>query len=224
MPAPMPPLTRDDAQALIATHRLYTRGAPLERAKAVIVVLHGRGASAEGILDLADVLAEPDVAYLAPEAPGNTWYPYSFMAPTAQNEPHLSRALATVAAVLTALRALGVPAERIGLLGFSQGACLALESAARNPDAFGTAIAYSGGLIGPPGTPRDYAGDFAAKSIFIGCSDVDAHIPLARVMESAEVFQRLGAEITKRIYPGFGHAVNDDEIAHARRLLKAMQG
>jgi predicted esterase len=219
----MPGLTRDDAQALIATYRLRTRGAPLERAKAVLVMLHGRGANAEGILGLADVLAEPDIAYLAPEAPGNTWYPYSFMAPTAQNEPHLTRALGIVCKLLAALLGLGVPAARIGLLGFSQGACLSLESAARNPDSFGTVIALSGGLIGPPGTSRDYAGDFAGKSIFIGCSDIDPHIPLGRVEESAETFQRLGAEVTKRIYPGFGHAVNDDEIAHARALLKRMQ-
>jgi predicted esterase len=219
----MPPITRDDAQEFLAAQKLATRGAPLERAKAVLIMLHGRGASAESILGLADVFAEPEIAFLAPQAPGSTWYPYSFLAPTAQNEPHLSRALERVAGILTALADLGVPSARLGILGFSQGACLALESVARNPGRAGAVLALSGGLIGPQGTARDYAGDFAGTRVFLGCSDIDPHIPLARVEESDAVFRRLGADVTTRIYPGFGHAVNDDEIAHSRAILKALQ-
>ena len=183
-------------------------------------MLHGRGGSAEDILSLADALEMPDLAYVAPQAPGHTWYPLSFLAPIAQNEPALSRALATVGAVVGAIAEGGVPAERVVLLGFSQGGCLALEYAARNARRYGGVVGLSAALIGPPGTPRDYAGSLAGTPMFLGCSDVDGHIPLWRVQESTRVLRGLGAEVTERIYPGMGHTINDDEIARVRKLLE----
>jgi len=171
------------------------------------------------MLPLADTLAQPEWLYVAPQAAGHTWDPYSFLAPTPHNQPGLSSGLRRVNTVIDDLIADGVPAAQIVLLGFSQGACLALEAAARRGERLGGIIAFSGGLIGPPGTPRDYDGNLDGTPVFLGCSDVDAHIPLERVHESAEVFERLGAEVTKRIYPGMGHTINADEIAFARGLL-----
>ena len=175
------------------------------------------------MLELADEFGQRDVAYLAPQAVGHTWYPYSFLAPLAQNEPHLSNALATVGATLDRLAQEGFPAERVALIGFSQGGCLALEYVARNAKRYGAVAGLSAGLIGPPGTPRDYAGALAGTPVFLGCSDVDSHVPLARVNESRDVFGTLGAEVTERIYPGMGHTVNADEIAHVIRLLAGIR-
>ena len=197
-------------------------GVPLARAKAAVVMLHGRGAAAEDMLLLVDPLAQPDVAYLAPQAPGATWYPYSFLEPIARNEPALSQALGAVDGMLAHLAAQGVAAERVMLLGFSQGGCLALEYAARNARRYGGLAGLSAGLIGPPGTPRNYAGTLAGTPVFIGCSDIDFHIPLARVHESADVLRRLGGEVTERIYAGLGHTINDDEIVQVRRILAAL--
>jgi phospholipase/carboxylesterase len=202
--------------------RVLVAGAALERAKAAMVLLHGRGGRAEDILGLAEALAVPEIAYLAPQAPGNTWYPLSFLAPLEQNEPSLSRALATVGAVVDSLVSAGQPAQRIVLMGFSQGGCLALEYAARNARRYGGLAGLSSGLIGPPGSPRTYAGSLAGTPVFLGCSDIDGHIPEWRVHESTEVLRRLGAEVTERIYPGMGHTINDDEIGHVRRLLEAV--
>ena len=197
-------------------------GAPLARAKAAVIMLHGRGASAENMLSLVEPLAQPDIAYLAPQAPGSTWYPYSFLEPMARNEPALSAALATVGGILARLTEDGLAPDRVVLLGFSQGGCLALEYAARNARRYGGVVGLSAGLIGPPGTPRTYPGSLAGTPVFIGCSDVDFHIPLARVHESAEVLRRMGGDVTERIYPGLGHAINDDEVAHVRRILAAL--
>ena len=197
-----------------------TSGVPAEEATAALVLLHGRGASAESILTLTDELGDlSGFAYAAPQAAGHTWYPYSFLAPLEQNEPWLSSALEAVGAVVSGLEEAGLDASRIVLLGFSQGACLALEFAARHARRYGGVVAFSGGLIGPDGTPRDYAGDLGGTPVFLGCSDVDPHIPAGRVHESADVLERLGADVTKRIYPGMGHTVNDDELAWARALL-----
>lgn len=196
-------------------------GAPLSRAKAAMIMLHGRGASAENILSLSDVFAQPDVAYLAPQAPGYAWYPQSFLAPITANEPYLSNALALVGDLVTRLGALGFPPEKVILLGFSQGGCLATEFVARNARRYAGVAGLSAGLIGPPGTPRDYSGSLAGTPVFLGCSDIDAHIPLERVQESTRVLSALGGEVTERIYPGFGHAINDDEIAQVRRIIVA---
>jgi phospholipase/carboxylesterase len=197
-------------------------GAPLGRAKAAVIMLHGRGASAEGMLEFAEVFAQHEIAYLAPRAPRSTWYPYSFMAPFAQNEPALSNALATVASAVACLAGHGFPPERLVLLGFSQGGCLALEYAARNAQHYGGVVGLSAGLIGPPDTPRSYFGSMAGTPVFIGCSDVDFHIPLERVHESTEVLRRIGADVTERIYPDMGHTINDDEVKHVRGILAGL--
>jgi phospholipase/carboxylesterase len=197
-------------------------GAPLHRAKAAVVMLHGRGASAQDMLSLADALALPDIAYLAPQAPGSTWYPYAFLAPFEQNEPALSRSLATVGSTLGSLAEQGFGPQRVVLLGFSQGGCLALEYAARNACRYGGVVGLSAGLVGPPATPRNYPGSLSGTPVFIGCSDSDAHIPLARVHESTEVLRRLGGDVTERIYPGMGHTINDDEVRHVRRMLAGL--
>jgi len=195
------------------------QGPDLSSARLAAVLVHGRGASAADILKLAHEFRVDDVAFLAPQAAGSTWYPLSFLAPMDQNEPGLSSALRVIDGLVIALEADRVPAARTVLLGFSQGACLALEYAARHPRRYAAVVGLSGGVIGPPGTPRHYSGSFDGAPVFLGCSDIDAHIPLDRVHESAEVFRRLGASVDERIYPRAGHAVNQDEIEAVRALL-----
>ena len=192
--------------------------APVD-ARLAVVLLHGRGASAEDILGLSSEFNASNVAYLAPQAAGQTWYPYSFLAPIEQNEPGLSSALRVISTLLQDLQQEGVPADRVVLMGFSQGACLASEFAARHARRYAGVVALSGGLIGPPGTSRDYQGSLDGTPAFFGCSDADPHIPLERVLESSEVFRRMGATVDERIYPRMGHTVNRDEIAAIDALL-----
>ncbi len=188
----------------------------------LLIMVHGRGASAESILDLAIELNQSGWAYLAPQAAGDTWYPYSFLAPLASNEPGLSSGLAAIANVLAHVAQAGIPQERTMLLGFSQGACLALEFVARNARSYGGVAGLSGGLIGPDGTPRDYPGSLAGTPVFLGCSDVDFHVPKERVQLTAEVLQRLGGKVTMRLYPGMGHTVNQDEIDFVRGMMATL--
>jgi predicted esterase len=194
-------------------------GEPLGRARFAMLMLHGRGASAEDILSLAGELDVPGFAYLAPQAAGDTWYPNRFLAPLASNEPWLSSALAFVDDVLAQIVAAGIPPERTILLGFSQGACLALEYAARNARRYGGLMGLSGALIGPDGTPRDDAGSLAGTPVFLGCSDVDFHVPKERVEEAAGVLRSLGGDVTVRLYPNLDHTVNQDEIDFVREML-----
>lgn len=194
-------------------------GKPLAEAAGALILVHGRGASAESILELADYLAHPDLAYLAPQAADATWYPYSFLAPMANNEPYLTSALARLGEVVAMVEEAGLPPERIFLGGFSQGACLASEFVARNARRYGGLLVFSGGLIGPEGTPRAYEGSFDGMPVFIGCSDVDPHIPVGRVRETADVLARMGAAVDSRIYPRMGHTINQDEIDAAAALL-----
>jgi predicted esterase len=199
-----------------------TAGAPLTEAEVAMVMVHGRGASAESILTLAPALAGPGVAFLAPQAggsQGNQWYPYGFMAPIERNEPGISSGMRAIERVLTQIGAAGIPPARTLLLGFSQGACLASEFVARHARRYGGLAVLSGGLIGPDGTPRNYPGSLEGTPVFLGCSDVDSHIPAARVRESGEVLERLGGEVTLRLYPGMGHMVNDDEIEAVRAMV-----
>jgi predicted esterase len=204
-----------------AGREVVATGQPLGQGRVAVIMVHGRNASPRNILDLARPLARPDVTWLAPAAVNNTWYPLSFLAPREQNEPYLSSALRRLDAVVAAAVAAGVPRERIVLLGFSQGACLACEFVATRPARWGGLVAFSGGLIGPPGTAWDLAGSLAGTPAFLGCSDVDAHVPKVRVEESARVLEAMGAAVTLRIYPGMGHLVNDDELDHARAIIAA---
>jgi phospholipase/carboxylesterase len=202
--------------------QLLTAGAPLKGARAAAILVHGRGASAQDILSLGAELGQDDVAYLAPQAPGHSWYPLSFLAPLDANEPHLGNALATLGATLDHLAQQGFAPERVALIGFSQGGCLALEYAARNAQRYGAVAGLSAGLIGPPGTPRDYPGSLVGTPAFLGCSDVDGHIPLARVHESRDVLSAMGAVVTERIYPGMGHTINRDEVEVVSAMLQAI--
>ena len=198
---------------------ILTRGPALAEARLVAILVHGRGASAEDILSLAGELRARDVAYLAPQAAGRTWYPHSFLAPIAQNEPGISSGLRVLAGLVEQVGKEGIPPSRIVLMGFSQGACLSLEFAARHAQRYAGIAGLSGGLIGPPGTARDYAGSMDGTPVLLGCSDIDPHIPLERVHETADVFRRLGARVDERIYPRMGHTDNRDELEVVDRLL-----
>ena len=199
--------------------QLYAAGAALDEASSAIIAIHGRGADAADIINLAGEVAPPGVVILAPNAVGQTWYPYRFIEPIERNEPYLTSALSLLDRLFARLAESDIPADRVALLGFSQGACLALEYAARNAQRFGAVVGYSGGLIGPMGATFAYPGSMDGTPVFIGCSDVDAHIPVARVEETARVITELGAAVDLRIYPGMGHTVNQDEIQAGRALL-----
>ncbi len=198
---------------------VLTAGPGIESSRAAMIMVHGRNAGPRNILELAGALAHPAFTYLAPTASGGTWYPYSFMAAKPSNEPGLSSGIWVIDQLVRDIESRGIPKRRIVLLGFSQGACLACEYAVRHADRFGGVIAFSGGVIGPPGTTWESPGTLDGTPVFLGCSDVDAHVPKARVDESAVVFERLGAAVTKRIYPGMGHLVNEDELEWARQVM-----
>lgn len=205
-----------------------TAGATLEDANAVVVLVHGRGATAESILGMAsefeheDVTGEfdrDDVAYLAPQARGQTWYPNSFLAPIVSNEPGLSSGLGVLGDLVDRSARNGVPAERILFVGFSQGACLASEFVARNARRYGGLAVLSGGLIGPEGTEFDYEGSLDGTPVFLGCSDSDPHIPVERVHETRDVLADLGGDVEERIYEGMGHGINEDELDFVRGMV-----
>jgi len=198
---------------------VLTAGAELDGAGAAMVMIHGRGATARDILTLAPELDQPGWAFLAPQAAGSTWYPYPFTAPIEQNEPWLSSALGVVGEVLARIAAAGIPPERTVLLGFSQGACLTLEYAARNARRYGGVAGLSGGLIGPDGAERDDTGSFHGTPVFLACSDHDPHIPAERVRHAAHALEALGANVTTVLYPDLDHSVNEDEIQHVRRIM-----
>lgn len=203
-------------------------GSPLEKARAAVVLVHGRGGTAQGILPLASELysgpPEEGPAFLAAQAPSNTWYPYTFLAPIQQNEPYLSQALDQLGSLLAQIESAGLRAEQVLLAGFSQGACLAAEYAARNARRYGGLAALSGGLIGPAGAPRDYSGSLDGTPVFLGCSDIDPHIPKWRLEETEQVLNDLGGAVTARLYPGMGHTINEDELNFVRAMLRALYG
>lgn len=201
---------------------IFTWGTPLGEAVTAMVMLHGRGGSVDDMRALATELDRAEVAFIAPAAAGRTWYPYSFLEPIKRNEPFLSSALRLVDRALAKASDAKVPAERVMLLGFSQGGCVMLEFTARNVRRYGAVVGLSGGLIGPEGTPREYGGRFEGTPVFLGCGDVDPHVPKRRVDETADVFARLGAKVTKRIYAGMGHTVNADEITVVQSMLDAI--
>jgi phospholipase/carboxylesterase len=198
---------------------VLTAGRKLPDAAAAVILVHGRGASAEDILNLGQEFDRPELAYLAPQAAGNSWYPYSFLAPIQQNEPWLTSALNKLAQLVGDISHAGIAREKIILAGFSQGACLASEFVARNAARYGGLIVFSGGLIGPPGTEFRYAGELGGTPAFFGGGDPDAHVPWQRVQESASVLSALGAEVLLRRYARMGHTINQEELEEARRLI-----
>lgn len=197
-------------------------GAPLEQARAAMILIHGRGASAADILSLSEEWPLDGWAFLAPQADNAVWYPQRFLLPVEQNEPWLSAALDRVSDLVAEAQADGIPPERIILAGFSQGACLALEYAIRNPQRYGGVVGFSGGLIGPMGSTWDFGGDLAQTPVFLGCSDQDPWIPAERVVESAGVFQERNAAVTARMYRGMGHVINSDELAWVKQLMETI--
>ena len=202
-------------------HRL---GPALDSAAGAVIMLHGRGASAEDILNLAQAMYHPKLAYLAPSAANHSWYPSSFMAPREQNEPWLTSALKKVGATVQLAIDGGIPTERIVICGFSQGACLSTEFVATQPARYAGLIAFTGGLIGPPGMPMNYSGDLQGTSAFFGSGDPDPHVPWSRVQESADVIAAMNARVTTRRYPGRAHTVSADEVRHANAILAGSFG
>lgn len=201
---------------------LASAGVPLGESPVVVIMVHGRNAAPPNILDLLPRLWRTDVTYLAPAAAGRTWYPLSFLAERSKNEPGVSSGLWVLERLVEDVVARGISRDKIVLLGFSQGGCLTAEFAVEHASRYGGVILYSGGLIGPPGTTWEYPGSFDGTPVFLGCSDVDAHVPKTRVDESAAVFTRMGAAVTERIYSGMDHLVNDDEIAFTRVLMDSI--
>lgn len=201
---------------------VYTAGQPPEKAQAAMILIHGRGATARDVLRLADDLDHEAFSYIAPQAAGNTWYPYRFLAPPEHNEPFLLSALAAIERVLTQVEAAGIARDRVLIGGFSQGACLAAEFVVRHVGGCGGLFVLSGGLIGPPGTTWPSEGRLDRLPVFVGCGTVDPHIPLERVQETVLVFRGMGAEVTERIYPGMGHMINQDELDHVRGMMRAI--
>jgi len=204
--------------------RIVTTGAPLDEARGAMILVHGRGATADDILGLRDQWRASGFAFVAPQAAGFTWYPRTFLAPLEQNEPHLSSGLALIGAIADEIGERGVPAERQILLGFSQGGCLVLEFAGRSARRRGGVAGLSAGLIGPPGRRWDFTGHLDKTPVFLGCSDTDPHIPRSRVEESAAELKRIGGEVELRIYPGLGHTVDRDELSHVQRMIDHVLG
>lgn len=200
-----------------------TTGKDPGEAELAMILVHGRGASAQSILMLADDLNEPGVHYVAPQASQFTWYPHSFLMPTEQNQPGLNSGLQAIHDLITALEEKGIDKRRIILGGFSQGACLASEFTARHPSKYGGVVAFSGGMIGDKIDADQYDGSMEGTPVFMGCSDVDPHIPVERVVETEQVFKKLGAEVTKKIYPGMGHTVIEDELRHVKKLIQSVR-
>jgi phospholipase/carboxylesterase len=205
--------------ALHQSQPVLTAGPDLKSARAAMLLMHGRGAGAWDILGLADALELYDVAYLAPEAANSTWYPNRFVAPIESNEPWLSSALRVVDGLRERIERAGIPAERTFILGFSQGGCLTLEYMARSPRRLGGVFALSAALIENGDKQREYIGDMRQTPVYIACSDIDPHIPLARVRRSAELMRQLKADVTEQIFPGMGHLVSADEIAFVRGVV-----
>lgn len=200
-------------QAVLST------GASLANATSAMIMIHGRGGSADDILAMSNHFDKLDVAYFAPQARNFTWYPHRFIMPRASNEPFLSSAQRIITDLITHITQSGIPTNKIMFIGFSQGACMVLEYAARTPQRYGAVFGLSGGLIGADGELTGYTGSLADTPVFLGCSDIDDHIPVERVHQSADILTSLGANVTKRIYPNMGHIVNQDELDFVKSVM-----
>jgi phospholipase/carboxylesterase len=198
---------------------IITDGVTLDQAKKALIMIHGRGAEAHDILSIARHLKVDDFALVAPQAENRTWYPYSFLAPIDENEPSFSKSLDAIHQVVVAVQQNGIEKENIYFLGFSQGACLALEFTARNAAKYGGVVAFTGGLIGDKVYEDHYSGNFENTPIFIGTSDPDFHVPVERVNETETHLKKMGASVTKKIYPNMGHTINQDEINLVNELI-----
>lgn len=198
---------------------IITAGKALDKANKVLIMLHGRGASAEDILSVSSYLQVIDYALIAPQATNNSWYPYSFMVPPMQNEPWLSSALALIKDIVNDVNNKGIASENIYFMGFSQGACLTLEFVARNANKYGGVAAFTGGLIGDRIYSENYKGDFCSTPFFIGTSDPDPHVPVERVYATAKILKGMNAVVTEKIYNNMGHTINEDEINNANSLV-----
>ncbi|WP_423735879.1 alpha/beta hydrolase [Chitinophaga caseinilytica] len=201
------------------TENIVTAGKPLSEATKALIMVHGRGGSAEDILSLAAHLSVKDFVLLAPQATNNTWYPQSFLAPPAQNEPWLSAAIDQLKHITDHLERRGIAQENTYFLGFSQGACLTLEFLARNGARYGGAVAFTGGLIGDTIDKSNYNGNFGGTPIFIGSSNPDFHVPVERVQASTAILREMGATVTEKIYDNMGHTISGDEIKLANSLI-----
>jgi predicted esterase len=205
-----------------ADQPISAAGPAPEKAAATILLVHGRGGSAADMLGLYEELNLPQLAAIAPQAANHSWYPHSFLAPLETNQPYLDSALNRLESLVADLIARGIMSEKIALLGFSQGACLASEFAARHPRHYGAILALTGGLIGPPNTPRNYPGSLAGTAVFLGAGDPDPHVPFERVKETEQVLSRMGAAVELRRYAGMPHTINEDELQACRKLLQAI--
>lgn len=214
----------EDGADIHQGQRVHRGGVNPDQAAAALILVHGRGAPARTMIPVAEALAGSRTTVLIPEAAGNVWYPQRFIAPLAENEPFLTSALQVIADLMAELQGLGIPPERVVLGGFSQGACLSAEFAARNPRRYGGILAFSGGLIGPLGMEFTHEGSLAGTPAFIGCSDTDFHIPVERVHDTTRVLSSLGAEVDERIYPGMGHTIVEDELEAAGSMIRALEG
>jgi phospholipase/carboxylesterase len=202
---------------------LLRAGSSLDSATSALILIHGRGGDARNMLSLFDELKTVNLAALAPQAFANTWYPHSFLSAIENNQPFLDSALARIELLVTDVLKTGIPSDRIALLGFSQGACLTTEFAARHPRQYGAVMALTGGLIGPAGTPRNYTGSLAKTPVFLGCGDPDSHVPFERVLETESVFKAMEASVEVRRYPGMPHSINEDELEVCQKLLNNLR-
>ena len=198
---------------------IVTSGKPLTATSKVLIMLHGRGATARDILSLASHLNVKDFSIFAPQATNNTWYPFAFLVPPSQNEPWLTSALSLVKELLDDLYSKGVSSDNIYFSGFSQGACLTLEFVTRNANKYGGVAVFTGGLIGDKIYRENYKGDFQGTPVFIGTSDPDPHVPVERVNETVNILREMNAMVTEKIYPNMGHTVSEDEIDVANKIV-----
>lgn len=205
-----------------ASQPVFNGGAELDNASLFAIMLHGRGAHPNDMLGLASYFNQEHIRYIAPQASANTWYPLPFTYPEEQNEPYLSSALSRIDQLIEELNSHNITTDRILLTGFSQGACLSLEYAARNPRSYAGVVGLSGGLIGNTIDHGRYKGSLEKTPIFLGCSDEDPHIPVERVYETERVIKKLDAKVTRTIYPGMGHTVNEDEIQYINQLMSSL--